>query len=317
MGWRIGALGVLLAVALGGCGGSSNKSSSSSTSTTAQKAAKAAPTSKAVQKSAGAATATAATVAPAKAKGATPRGVAPEPAESLSDALTAFRQATASGKCEDLLPLEHSAERGDAAVGAAPSPEECANKASMIDRLKGQVPVANERFGPAAVIDYDRNGQDLTGLWLLEADGRWRFLNNGMFLAHSVGSRPAQSDAFDEGANGFLGAAQSKDCNAMYRFLNANSPFAVGRTQDQWCSFVTPLYDQQFNFFNLAGADQAAKAQVLGKTRLYGIYDVDFDNRSYWILIGTITPGNTPPEQTQGHVADGFQAMYSGSFRPS
>ncbi|MDQ6914789.1 MAG: hypothetical protein M3155_03140 [Actinomycetota bacterium] len=309
---RLFALLVLVALVLGGCGNGSGTSKSAKKVTRPPAAAKT--LAQSVR-----ATAALTVAPPSKRRSAARAAAAPQPVEQLSDALTAFRLAAREGSCAKLLPLRHSGERGGVAPGSAPTQQECADfTANVLPLVKDEVPVANESFGTAAVVDYTQNGKDLTGLWLVEADGHWRYLVNGQFLTHSVGTRPAPSDLFDEGVNGFISAAQSRDCAGTFRFLNADSPFLFGgKTQDQWCTFVTPLFTTKNNFFAAAVANPSAKPRPLGGTRLYGLYDIDFGNSSYWILVGKLTPSNVPEAQKQGHVANGFQSMYSASFAPS
>jgi hypothetical protein len=300
------ALLVALAVGVGGCGSGSKSTKS------AGKPAPAPAGVKAPRQSPSAAAAL--TPAPRAARHPAPTGAAPQPVEQLGDALAAFKQAAAEGSCTKLLPLRHSAERGGAAPGSEASQLECANfNSNGLSLVKGSVPVASEQFGTAAVVDYTRNGQDLTGLWLLEADGRWRYLLDAGYLAHSVGSRPANASEFDAPVTGFVAAAQRRDCAGTFRFLDASSPFAGGQTQQQWCSFVRPLFTTRNNFFAQAAANRRARPHLLGKTRLYGLYAIDL-GRSYWVLVGKVTPSNTPEARKQGHVPNGFEAMYSGSF---
>jgi hypothetical protein len=305
----LAALLVATALVVGGCG-SDSKSTKSARKSPAAPAAVKAPRQSPIA---------AATLAPAPPAGRRPAhtGAAPQPVEPLGDALAAFKQAAAEGSCQKLLPLRDSAERGGAPVGSQPSPQECAAfESNGLSLVKGLVPTGSEQFGTAAVVDYTRNGEDTTGLWLLEADGRWRYLISPGYLAHSVGSRPANPSEFDAPVAGFVAAAQRHDCAAAFRFLDATSPYAAGQTQQQFCDFVRPLFGQRYNFFQQAAANPRAKPRLLGKTRLFGLYSIDF-GATYWILVGKITPGGTPDAQKQGHVPDGFQAMYSGSFAPS
>jgi hypothetical protein len=308
---RLFAFVVVVAVVLAGCGKDSSKNK------TAKKVTPAPAATKVVKQSLRVTAAL--PVAPSKGRSPARLGTAPAPVEQLSDALTAFRQAAAAGSCEKLVPMRVSAERDSTGpLGSAPSAQECANfTANVLPLVKDLVPVANESFGTAAVVDYMQNGKNLTGVWLVEADGHWRYLANGQFLAHSVGTRPSPGNLFDEGVNGFVSAAQSRDCAGMFRFLNPDSPFLGSRTQDQVCSLITPLYERKNNFFQIAAANPSAKPRSLGATRLYGLYDIDFGNRSYWILVGRVTPSNLPVAQKQGHVAQGLQSMYSASYAPS
>jgi hypothetical protein len=313
MGRRLCALVVVGAVVLGGCGGSSKNKTAKKVTPVAPAATKVVPQSLRVASSLPA--------APSKGRTRARTGTAPVPVEQLSDALTAFRQAAATGSCEKLAPLRHNAERpAGANLGSPPTAQECADfNANTLPYVKDLVPVANETFGTtAAVVDYTQNGKDLTGLWMVEPDGHWRYLVNGQFLAHSVGTRPSPSTLFDEGVNGFISAAQTRDCAGMFRSINPDSPFlpAAG-TQDGLCGVVTPLYDRAHNFFHYAAADPTAKPRLLGATRLYGIYDIDFSNNNYWILVGKVTPSNVPDARKAGHLPAGFQQMYAGSYSPS
>jgi hypothetical protein len=164
-------------------------------------------------------------------------------------------------------------------------------------------------------VDATQNGEPRSYIWLLQADGRWRYLAVG-WTRGTVDSQPDPASKWDDTVPQFLAATRSRDCPTMYRLLDASSRYIENVSQADFCRDTEAAFDKPNYFYSDVLKDRDAQARPIGKTGLNGFYEIRV-NGTDWVIVTTTTPNNRSQQELQGHAPDGILGIYPTSYSPA
>ena len=228
----------------------------------------------------------------------------PQPKEPVDATVARLRPAVEGGDCKERAELFlHSGHKGPGEP-LVPSREQCAKYEEFSKFLDGFEPSESREYGTAAVVEgktaKSREGETVSGLWVLDKGGAWKGIFFGTSRTPQVGQSPPDPAAFDRAAQNFFQAARDRDCGQLFKRLTNDSQYVTARGNDEtkFCADLDAAYERRTGqLFDIA--EHGTKApERLGQTRDLGFYGLDLGNGRYITLVVAAAPA---AEDTEGH----------------
>src|SRR4051812_1740578 len=191
--------------------------------------------------------------------------VRPSPRESLADAAQRVVSTASSGDCNSIYDLNPLG-RPDMDV-----PDRCHSD----EQLAGALIIRFDSFGQGGVVDYlSRAGLPLSGVFILDADGRYRLV----FVDDTQqGTDPRASRRVDAAARRAVTALPDKECAT---FKTASSPrIGPGANDGDVCAYVS-----NSKLADLLGSYPHLQPIPFGDDGRYGFYGVDGPDGAFTLV---------------------------------
>ncbi len=224
----------------------------------------------------------------------------PKAKEPVTKQVERLDAVVAAKDCEGQIQLAHSY-LGDQKPGP-PTKEDCGFAAQVAKDLKKIVPFEtseSKEFGTAAATDVTKGGKPSVILWLLDTDGRYKFLNFAPLGEPELsGETTPKAKRPDANAEAFVDAIRKKDCDATFRLLSSDSVLVTARNDDKklFCKDFEGAYAAKESFFAQAVANRDAKPVLMGETDSFGFYGLRLGPETFYTLVFGTEPVDAPNE---------------------
>jgi hypothetical protein len=237
----------------------------------------------------------------------------PTPTKRLAEAVADYEQAVGDQDCAAFARFAHSVVR-PAGKGPddAPDPAECRNLGNTYTRLAGFDSTRQKVFGSAALVEGTVDGRYVALIWTLDFDGRWVQVQSIPGIDPQIRANAQRpGNQFVANAAAFVEAQRRGDCRAVFRLLNAGSPF-VAQSSDPaaFCKRFGESSDAPNRLSAQLAQAPDAKPVDLGGTADIHFFRIDTGRGRRWTLISTSQPPALPPA---GHAPDSVLDYFPNS----
>jgi hypothetical protein len=215
----------------------------------------------------------------------------PSAKRPISAEIAGFELALEDKSCEAFQPYVFSTVRSRP-PGAPATRSECREEGFLVSAYARRVrhPVSDSReYGTFALMESPAgNGHREYTFWVLDSDGRFRFIESDGVFDPQIGTEFEDRADAERAAKDFIHAVDEHDCPALLRALHENSRFVTD--QEGPHATCSAVLDGVY-FAPAIQATPNPKIDVIGGTRTFAFIGVPTASAYFTLSIGQSTRG--------------------------
>jgi hypothetical protein len=215
----------------------------------------------------------------------------PSAKRPISAEVAGFERALEEKSCEQFQPYVFSTLRSRPA-GAPATRGECKEEGFLVSAYARRIrhPVSDSReYGTFALMESPAgNGHREYTFWVLDSDGRFRFIESDGVFDPQIGTEFEDRTAAERAAEDFIRAVDEHNCPALLKVLHETSRFLTDQAGPR--ATCRAILDGAY-FAPAIQATPSPKIDVIGGTRTFAFIGVSTTSAYFTLSIGQSTRG--------------------------